>query len=137
MGVTLSKIAATVACAAMFFALSGQAEELAHRAADGVPIDGAVLGGAHESGGAPPRNDRRRGGDSRGQRSVGEKLNRAAHEATEGAYIEAMADGTYEVSWPGGCVARYDKQGRPSYYSEPCDEPKVAESQLIVDSYRR
>lgn len=133
MGATLGKTAAMVFCAALFSAPSGKAGESSNIATESVSVDATTLGGA------TPRNDGRQGAARRGQRSTTTKIsakNRGS-DATEGVYIEALSNGGYEVTWPGGCVAGFDRQGRPSRYSEPCDEDKAAESQLIVDSYRR
>lgn len=137
MGLTLRKTAAIALGATLFFAMAAPAKEAPPGAADSVPIARAVPGGATQK--ADSRDSKKQGAASRSERNAGAKTssNRAANQATDGAYIEALANGGYEVTWPGGCVARYDKQGRPSYYSEPCDEPTADESQQIVDSYRR
>ncbi len=140
MGARLRKTAATVLCAAMLSAHSGQATESPDRAAERAPIEGTGPGAPPQSDDQSSPNDAKQGDARQGPRNRAAKITSkkaAASDATEGVYIEALAEGGYKVTWPGGCVAGFDKQGRPSYYSEPCDEPRAAESQLIVDSYRR
>ncbi|MEK8091717.1 hypothetical protein WOC76_04125 [Methylocystis sp. IM3] len=123
-GMTHRRIAAIALGASLFFVFPSAAQE--------APTSGDI---APNAASVPPHNVKQRA-RSRGERSAAAKTS-PKNEAPEGAYIEALANGGYDVTWPDGCVARYDKQGRPFNYSEACDEPKAAESQLIVDSYRR
>lgn len=139
LGVAL-KWAVSTLCASGLCTLASHAEEPAPRPPEGASVDGAAADGAARDAGAAAQKGGRPARQGAASKSAKAKVgadHRGTDDTADGVYIEALAGGGYEVRWPGGCVTRYDKQGRPSFYGEPCDEPKIAESQAIVDSYRR
>lgn len=132
-GQWLRKFFATLASMAMFCASTSLAEESLPRALDHASAEA----GRNDQRPTPHKPaGERRAAFKKGARNI-HSVDHATGSETDGAYIEVLADGGYEVSWPGGCLTRYDRRGRPTFYGESCDDPKIIESQDIVDSYRR